>query len=161
MIQRKIAWDECFQELASTIAKRSGCVRAQVGAVIVSKDKRMVWIGYNGPPAGFPNVPSCEGVCPRSNGQITSDHSNCIAIHGEANAIMHSDRNLREGGTIYITRAPCYECSKLIANSGIKRVVARVDPVKDSHLQYDKSLDFLQKSGVIVDINDRREDACV
>jgi dCMP deaminase len=113
-------WEEYFLGIAKAVSVRSDCERDQVGAVVV-KDRRIRATGYNGAPAGNPGCLTCprrlSGVNPGSS------YDNCIALHAEANALLHCDREDLIGATIYITRAPCYACSKLIAGSGVSNVV--------------------------------------
>ena len=112
--------------VAAVTAKRARCHRAQVGAVVVSSDERVLSTGYNGEPAGYDGP-----ACPRYDG---APKSSCIAIHAEANALLYSDWTARQGGTLYVTRTPCMECAKLIANSGLARVVFRVTD-DDQHVE--------------------------
>lgn len=132
--------------VALVIARRSICSRRQVGAVIVDSRNFPVGAGYNGPPAGFKIGTSCQGICPRVSNK-TPDYNNCIAIHAEANALLFAARSQYEGGTIYVTHLCCYGCAKLIANSGLARVVVR---------KYNTERDFapaqylLETSGLIV-----------
>ena len=116
-------WDHYFLNLARETATRSNCVRRQHGAVIVSR-RRIRSTGYNGPPSGHPHC--SDGACPRARAETASGwgHDDCIAIHAEANAILYSSPEERDGAAIYITGVPCFTCSKLIANSGITEVVA-------------------------------------
>jgi dCMP deaminase len=119
-------WDEYFIGIAEAVSKRSDCTRRSVGAVIVDGNRRITGTGYNG---SLPGSPSCsDGACPR--GKLSLEefppgkaYGNCIAIHAEQNAILHSDRSKHEGGTIYITCPPCDWCLKVIWASGIKRIV--------------------------------------
>ncbi len=83
----------------------------------------------------------------------TSDYSDCPALHAEANALMMSDRSLRAGGTIYITSHVCFTCAKLIANSGLKRVVVAVTAAH-AHRNADASYDLLRKCGFQLFISD-------
>ena len=94
-------------------AENSYCVRRKVGALVV-KDKMIISDGYNGTPSGFENV--CE-----DDNNVTKPY----VLHAEANAITKLARssNNSDGSTLYVTAAPCIECSKLIIQSGIKRVV--------------------------------------
>ncbi|MDQ3646092.1 MAG: dCMP deaminase family protein [Actinomycetota bacterium] len=121
--QRVTDWDKYFLNIARETATRSNCTRRQHGAVIV-KNRRIRSTGYNGPPSGHPHCD--EGACPRAGAETPSGwgHDNCIAIHAEANAILYSSPEEREGATIYITGVPCFTCAKFIANSGITEVVA-------------------------------------
>ena len=121
------SWDEYFMEMAELTAKRSSCLRRNVGAVIV-KDKRAIATGYNGAPMGLAH---CEekGGCLRQQLGVPSGqrHELCRALHAEQNAIIQaaSMGHAIEGGTIYITHQPCVICAKMIVNSGIKRIVVK------------------------------------
>ena len=114
-------WDEYFLGIARAVAARSDCDRDKVGAVVVDSDRRIRSTGYNGAP---PGRPGCS-VCPRrlSGVESGSDYSNCVAIHAEANALLYADRDDLPGSTLYVTREPCYACEKLIAATGIVRIV--------------------------------------
>ncbi len=102
-----------YLRMARIWAENSYCVRRQVGALIV-KDKMIISDGYNGTPSGFENV--CEDVDGRTKSYV---------LHAEANAItkVAKSANNCDGATLYITTSPCIECSKLIIQAGIKRVV--------------------------------------
>jgi dCMP deaminase len=138
-------WDRYFLNLARETATRSNCVRRQHGAVIV-KNRRIRSTGYNGPPSGHPHC--SDGACPRASGDTPSgwNHDDCIAIHAEANAILYSSPEERDGATIYITGVPCFGCAKFIANSGIEEVVAEGEAYSD----WDKVFNFLLNSQVRV-----------
>lgn len=101
-----------YLRMARIWAENSYCKRRQVGALVV-KDKMIISDGYNGTPSGFENV--CE------DNNVTKPY----VLHAEANAITKLARssNNSEGSTLYVTASPCIECSKLIIQSGIKRVV--------------------------------------
>jgi len=105
--------DHLYMKMARTWSENSYCVRRKVGALLV-KNQMIISDGYNGTPSGFPNV--CE------------DENNVsfpYVLHAEANAITKVARsnNSSDGATLYVTTSPCMECSKLIIQSGIKRVV--------------------------------------
>ncbi|MGC9985416.1 MAG: dCMP deaminase family protein [Polyangia bacterium] len=109
-------WDEYFMNIARVVSSRSTCPRKSVGAVIV-RDKTILSTGYNGSIRGMPH-------CTEVGHMMENGH--CVAtIHAESNAILQAARNgVRiEGGTIYVTASPCWNCFKEIANSGIRRVV--------------------------------------
>ena len=108
-------FDQRYMEMASVWAKNSYCKRLQVGALIV-KDKMIISDGYNGTPSGFENI--CEDE---------SGATKPYVLHAEANAItkVAKSGNSSEGATLYVTASPCLECSKLIIQSGIRRVVYR------------------------------------
>ena len=143
--QRTTDWDEYFLNLARETATRSNCVRRQHGAVIV-RNRRIRSTGYNGPPSGHAHCD--QGACPRAGSEETSGwaYDSCVAIHAEANAILYSSPEQREGGSIYITGVPCFTCAKLIANSGITEVVATGDPYEG----WDRVRSFLLDCGVRV-----------
>ena len=125
-------YDIAYLKMAKEWAKLSYCHRRQVGALIV-KDKMIISDGYNGTPTGFENV--CEDE---------ENNTKWYVLHAEANAIMKVAASTQscEGATLYITLSPCRECSKLIFQSGIKRVVYIVE-YKDK-----TGIDFLKKSGL-------------
>jgi dCMP deaminase len=110
------SWDEYFMAIARVVSTRSTCDRKHVGAVIV-RDKLLLATGYNGSIRGLPH---CDDV-----GHLMEE-GHCIrTVHAEANAIAQAARNgvRLEGGDIYVTASPCFNCFKLIANSGLKRIV--------------------------------------
>ena len=117
-------WSRTWLDQAAVIAKRSRCVNAQVGAVVVSGDNRFNWQGYNGPPAGLQLAGACSNWCPRARGEGsgTADYSACSSIHAEINVLLRADASLIGGGTMYVTRAPCINCARVIANSGLATV---------------------------------------
>ena len=123
--QKKNKWDNRFMQIAKTVGTWCTCHRHQVGAVIV-KDKRIVATGYNGAPSG---VKDCleRGYCLRNKLQIPSGQRAevCYAVHAEQNAIVQASKlGIAVGGaTIYVTHQPCTMCTRLIINSGIKRIV--------------------------------------
>jgi len=127
-------WDEYFINVAKTIATRSNCVKRKVAALIV-KDKRIISTGYNGTPRGVANCN--EGGCPRCNSFAKSGTAleECICSHAEENAIVQAAYhgvNLK-GGILYCTFSPCLNCSKMIINAGIERVVFNADyPLSDT-----------------------------
>ena len=125
-------YDVAYLKMAKEWAKLSYCHRRQVGALIV-KDKMIISDGYNGTPTGFENV--CEDE---------ENKTKWYVLHAEANAIMKVAASTQscEGATLYITLSPCRECSKLIFQSGIIRVVYIVE-YKDK-----TGIDFLKKSGL-------------
>lgn len=135
-VRRRPTWDETWLAAAIIFGDRSLCDRSRVGCVIVDASNRMVASGYNGPPAGFVHAGAgCRTWCARSqkdNGYrapevvdqlLALDYSDCPALHAEANALSVGDRRHREGGTLYVNSHVCFNCAKLIANSGVSRVV--------------------------------------
>jgi dCMP deaminase len=138
-------------KVAVDLGFRSRCVRAQVGAVVVTTDNRVASVGYNGPAAGRKVVGGCDGWCPRAMGldDLGTDYSACESIHAETNALLRADFTQIEGGTIYVSHASCINCSRLVANSGIARLVHRVTD-RDAHREPDKVEQYLRESGIEV-----------
>ena len=114
-------------EMAELTAKRSTCLRRQVGAVIV-QEKHIIATGYNGAPKGVPHCAE-KGGCIREKRGIPSGerHELCRALHAEQNAIIQAATLAQsiEGATMYITNQPCIICAKMIINAGIKRIVVK------------------------------------
>jgi dCMP deaminase len=116
-------WHEYFMEITRVVAKRSTCLRRQVGALIV-KERRILCTGYNGAPAG---IPHCSMVgCLRERLDIPPGerHELCRGLHAEQNAIIQAALHgvSIAGGVFYITHQPCVLCAKMICNAGIKEV---------------------------------------
>lgn len=145
------SWEHTWLTVAETIAKRSRCSRAQMGAVIVSHDQHIISTGYNGPAATWPDSGTCINWCERAQGvtSLGTEYTGCPAIHAEANALLYVDRSQSIGATIYIVSPPCDQCAKLISNSGITRVVCRVSEA-DAHREPAKVIDYLRKCGIDV-----------
>jgi len=112
---------------------------------VIIQGRRIVATGYNGGPSGYPHC--LDGGCPRANSEAAAGfgYDTCIATHAEANAIMFSSPEERDGATLYCTQHPCWGCGKLIANSGIGEVV--VDHVYEG---YERTREFLLTAGVRV-----------
>ena len=113
--KKRASWDEYFMRIAQQAASRSTCDRKHIGAVIV-RDKTVLSTGYNGSIRGMPH---CDDV----GHMMENDH--CVAtVHAEANAIIQAARNgtAIDKADIYVTASPCWNCFKLIANSGIRRI---------------------------------------
>ena len=127
-------YDVAYLKMAETWGKLSYCKRRQVGAIIV-KNRMIISDGYNGTPTGFENV--CEDE---------ENYTKWYVLHAEANAILKvaSSTQSCDGATLYVTLSPCRECSKLIHQSGISRVVYS-EAYKDL-----SGVEFLKKAGVIV-----------
>ena len=132
MNKKQLKYDTAYLKMAHEWAKLSHCKRKQVGAIIV-KDRMIISDGFNGTPTGFENP--CENE---------EDYTKWYVLHAEANAILKvaSSTQSCKGATLYITLSPCKECSKLIHQAGIKRVVY-ANGYKD-----DAGLKFLKKAEV-------------
>ena len=135
MTANRPTWDEYFIGVATVVATRSTCDRAQVGCVIV-KDRRILTTGYNGSPAGLPH-------CTEVGHLIVNSH--CIrTLHAEQNAIIQAALHgiSTRDAILYVTHQPCYNCAKMIVNSGIRHVVhggIYIDPA---------SLALLEEAGI-------------
>ncbi|MEY2701608.1 MAG: hypothetical protein RLY43_241 [Bacteroidota bacterium] len=132
--EKKEKYDKAYLRIAKEWGKLSYCERKQVGAIIV-KDKMIISDGFNGTPSGFENC--CEDE---------AHFTKWYVLHAEANAISKVARSTQscEDATLYITLSPCKDCSKLIHQSGIKRVVY-LEEYKDT-----SGVDFLIKAGIEV-----------
>lgn len=132
--KKQFRYDTAYMRMAMEWAKLSHCQRKQVGSLIV-KDRMIISDGYNGTPVGFENA--CEDE---------EHYTKWYVLHAEANAIMKvaSSTQSCAGATLYITLSPCKECSKLIHQAGIKRVVYAT-AYKDI-----SGIEFLERAGVAV-----------
>lgn len=132
--EKKLRYDKAYLRMAQTWAELSHCERKKVGALIV-RDGRIISDGYNGTPAGFPNC--CEDQ---------QGNTEWYVLHAEANAILKVARSTNDcsGATLFITLSPCKDCSKLVLQAGIKRVVYMME-YKDT-----TGVDFLRSAGVEV-----------
>lgn len=130
--------DERYLRMAHIWAENSYCKRRKVGALVV-KDKMIISDGFNGTPSGFENV--CE-----DENNVTRPY----VLHAEANAITKLARshNNSDGATLYVTASPCIECSKLIIQSGIKRIVY------GEKYRLDDGINLLKRAGIEVEFLD-------
>ena len=133
-LEKQKKYDSAYLKMANTWGELSHCERKKVGALIV-KNRMIISDGYNGTPTGFENV--CEDE---------ERYTKWYVLHAEANAILKVAASTQScvGATLYITLSPCRECSKLIHQSGIKRVVY------DKAYKDSSGLVFLDKAGVIL-----------
>lgn len=121
---KRPSWDEYFLEVACLVAKRSTCLRRQVGAVAV-RDKMILATGYNGAPSGLAH---CSEIgCIRQKLKIPSGQRQelCRALHAEQNVIIQAviHRVDLKGATLYVTNQPCVTCSKMLISVGVKDIV--------------------------------------
>ena len=141
---KRPSWDEYFMEMAVLTAKRSTCLRRQVGAVIV-KDKHVVASGYNGAPTGLAHCDEMGGCLRQQLGVPSGQrHELCRALHAEQNAIIQAaaQGNSIDGASIYVTNHPCIICAKMIINAGIKKVY-----IKDSYPD-EMAAEILKEAGL-------------
>lgn len=131
---KQARYDKAYMRMALEWAKLSHCTRKKVGALLV-KDGMIISDGYNGTPSGFPN--DCEDE---------QGLTLWYVLHAEANAIMKVARstNNARGATLYLTHSPCKDCSKLILQAGIRRLVY-MDAYKDT-----AGLDLLERGGLLI-----------
>lgn len=134
--EKQLRYDKAYLRIAKEWGKLSHCKRKQVGALIV-KDRMIISDGYNGTPTGF------ENYCEDDEG-----YTKWYVLHAEANAILKVAASTQscKGATLYITLSPCKECSKLIHQAGIIRVVYHEGYKDDSGLQ------FLKKAGIALEL---------
>ena len=127
-------FDHSYLEMAAIWAQNSYCKRRKVGALLV-KDRMIISDGYNGTPSGFENICEEDGV------------TKPYVLHAEANAItkVAKSGNSSDGATLYVTASPCLECSKLIIQSGIRRVVYR------DEYRLNDGVDLLRRAGIEVE----------
>ncbi len=127
-------FDRAYLRMAQVWAELSHCERRKVGAIIV-KDRMIISDGYNGTPSGF------ENCCEDENGKTL-----WYVLHAEANAILKLSRSTQsaEGATLYLTLSPCKECSKLILQAGIRKLVY-IDEYSD-----EDGIGFLKNHGIEV-----------
>jgi len=109
-------FDDIYMDLAKTLALKSHCVKMQVGAVL-TKDTRIISLGYNGPPAGTHN---CDTEWPDDGCPRDSKGGCSLAIHAEQNAVLYAAKNKVsvEGATLYVTLSPCLACAKVVFTAG-------------------------------------------
>lgn len=144
-----LSFDDIYMDLAKNLSRKSHCVKAKVGAVI-SKDTRIVSLGYNGPPAGTHN---CDQEWPQ-DGCARDRKGGCsLALHAEANAILYASKNqiTMEGATLYVTLSPCLACAKIIYTTGIKKVIYLESYAAFKGIDIEEGVEFLQKFGVSVE----------
>jgi dCMP deaminase len=135
------SYQKYFMEMAELVSTRSTCIRRNVGAVIVNKN-RVISTGYNGVPK---NMEHCTNeTCIRNKNNIPSGerHELCLGVHAEQNAIIFANRYDLQNAEIYITTHPCAYCAKSIINAGIKKIYYKGD------YEDELSKKLLSKSGV-------------
>ena len=140
------AFDDIYMELAVNLARRSHCIKRHVGAVL-TKETRIISIGYNGPPSGTHN---CDEEWPDIGCPRDSKGGCSLAIHAEQNAILYAVRNKTsvEGATLYVTLSPCLACARIIYSMGIVKVMYLNSYAEHKGIASDEGVDFLKKFGV-------------
>ena len=142
-------FDQIYMELAANIARRSHCIRKHVGAVL-TKDARVISIGYNGPPSGTHN---CDEDFPEKGCSFDERGQCSLAIHAEQNAILYAAKQKvdLQGATLYVTLSPCIACARVIYTMDIQRVVYLHSYAEYKSRPADEGLDFLRVFGVEVE----------
>jgi dCMP deaminase len=142
-------FDDIFMELAVNLARGSHCIKKHVGAVL-TKDTRIISIGYNGPPSGTHN---CDEEFPETGCSRDSKGSCSLALHAEQNAILYAVKNKAsvEGSTLYVTLAPCLACARIIYSMGIAKVLYMYSYAEYKGLPEDEGIAFLKKFGVVAE----------
>jgi dCMP deaminase len=142
----KPAFDDIYMELAVNLAKRSHCIKRHVGAVL-TKDTRIISIGYNGPPSGTHN---CDEEWPEAGCPRDSRGGCSLAIHAEQNAILYAVKNKSavSGATLYVTLSPCLACARIIYSMGIDKVIYLNSYAEHKGLPLDEGVEFLNTFGV-------------
>lgn len=146
------SWDQYFMDMVQDVSERSTCERLHVGAIIV-KDNRIVSTGYNGSVHGLDHCTDktkhiCEGGC-------LNDEGRCVrTIHAEANAILHANRSDLKGATCYVTHEPCEQCCKLLAQTGIVRVVFQKGYVNKYNQHFSSGMEWVDYNELL--LNNRR-----
>jgi dCMP deaminase len=145
---QKPSFNDIYMDLAEKLALRSHCVKAQVGAVL-TKDTRIISLGYNGPPAGTHN---CDLEWPEVGCARDSKGSCSLALHAEQNAILYAAKNnvSMADATLYVTLSPCISCARVIYTTGIKKVFFKDSYEKFKGIPSDEGVDFLRRFGVEV-----------
>ncbi len=148
IMKKKPSFEDIYMDLAESLAVRSHCVKAQVGAVL-TKDTRIISLGYNGPPAGTHN---CDEVWPEDGCPRDSKGSCSLALHAEQNAILYASKNgvTIDGSTLFVTLSPCIACARVIYSVGIKKVFFKRSYAQFKGIPNDEGVDFLRKFGVEV-----------
>ncbi|MEW6773527.1 MAG: dCMP deaminase family protein [Bacteroidota bacterium] len=143
------SFDEIYMHLAEQLALRSHCVKMKVGAVL-TKDTRIISLGYNGPPAGTHN---CDEEWPETGCPRDSKGSCSLALHAEQNAILYAAKNKvdMEGATLYVTLAPCIACARVIFSIGIKKVIYKNSYAEYKGIGTEEGVEFLKRFGVEVE----------
>ncbi|SNT26966.1 dCMP deaminase [Ekhidna lutea] len=142
-------FDDIFMELAVNLAKKSHCIKRHVGAVL-TKDTRIISIGYNGPPSGTHN---CDQEWPEEGCPRDSKGSCSLALHAEQNAILYAVKNKTdvEGATLYVTLSPCIACARIIYTMKVEKVIYLKSYAEYKGIPTDEGIDFLKRFGVAVE----------
>ncbi len=135
----RIGWDEYFINIAEVVSTRSTCPRLNVGCVLVQK-YLIIATGFNGSIHGFEH---CTEV-----GCLINEEGRCIrTLHAEENAIIHANRDLMKGAFAYVTHEPCEKCTKLLVQSGIKKIFFKRAYPNKWNKYFVKNIEFIHLDG--------------
>lgn len=123
--QLRPGWDQYFMQHAEIASKRSTCLSRHVGSVLV-EDNRIIGVGYSGPPRGAPHCNECSRRDSKS-GEMLHDSR---AVHAEVNAVLNATK-IPQNASLYCTTQPCFECTKMLINANVKRIIYK-DPYPDN-----------------------------
>ena len=155
---KRPTWDEYFFDVMDAVAKRSTCDRGRSGAVI-ARDNVLLSTGYTGAPTGSPDCDTVGHLMKTLQNEDGTTSRHCVrTAHAEANAICQAAKNgvAINGATLYCRMTPCRNCAMLIANSGIKRVLAQTDYHGSSA---EEAKEIFKNAGVeLVLLEDRKPD---
>jgi len=148
-------FNDIYMELAENLAKRSHCIKTKVGAVL-TKDTRIISIGYNGPPAGTHN---CDEEFPETGCGVDRKGSCTLGLHAEQNAILYATKNgmQLDGACLYVTLAPCLACARVIYTMGIKKVFYKYSYADFKGISNEEGCDFLRRFGIEVFLYEMQE----
>jgi dCMP deaminase len=138
-----------LDELGLVLDVWSNCSIRRYAAAVLGPNDLILSAGGNRTPVSMPRCG--EGGCPRAEREVTPgvDHSDCTALHAEAEALLGCDPGARAGSALLVSGPPCFECAKLIAGSGIRRVVFRYS---DGYPELPRVLRYLHDAGVTVEM---------
>lgn len=124
-MEERPGWNEYFMNIVDAVARRSTCLRRQLGALVV-KDRRVLATGYNGAPSGLPHC--SQTGCRRKQEDVPSGerYELCRGVHAEENALLQAAKHgvSTEGAVLYTSLSPCISCTKSAINAGISKVIA-------------------------------------
>jgi dCMP deaminase len=138
----RISLDDYYAQMLALVASRSTCGRRQVAAILVDAQGILLSTGYNGVPRGMTHCidTPCAGA-----GDASGNNERCAAIHAEQNCLLRAGDKLTQAHTLYVSTSPCFNCSKLIVSSGVKRVVQL------SEYADQRGVELLVSAGVVVE----------
>jgi len=147
--QVRPSWDEYFMEIMRAVSRRGTCDRGMTAVVLV-RDKQILVTGYVGSPIGLPHCDEVGHQMKKTTHEDGSESNHCVRTnHAEVNAVAQAARRgiPIDGATMYCKMAPCYNCAKMLINTGIKRIVA-----ERHYHQGQEAVDLLKRGGIIFNV---------